>query len=258
MSESSGFNSDFGPCEAWELDESCCTFPESATPEMITRWQGVSTQLLWAASGRIYGPCPVTVRPCLKSCIGGPGGAYFPYLGRDGLWRNAVTCGCGADCACDELCEIILEGPVTEVTLVTIGTEEVFDWRLDRIGDQARLVRTSDLCWPECQDMQSAEGEAGTFAVTYLRGLPLDDAAIAAHSELTCELVKSCIPNCECRLPRNVQSKTRQGITVTFDTSQTWIRALPMVAAWLDTVNPQKLPHPMRVISPDSRPARRA
>jgi hypothetical protein len=152
---------------------------------------------------------------------------------------------------------VTLDGPVAGVVEVSVDGVFVTDWRLHRRGERALLVRTDGSCWPECQDLSADCGEPGAFCVTYLKGLPLTQVAIMAHSELTCELVKACIPGCDCRLPRNVQSKTRQGISITFDTEQTWIRALPTVAAWLDSVNPNKLQSPMRVMSPDARGQRR-
>lgn len=251
----------FGPCESWEIDESCCDVPDDASPALVDRMRGVSTELLWAASGRVYGPCPVTVRPCLRRCLEGHltrGSSFLvPYLDGAGHWRNAATCGCGDVCACGELCEIPLEGPVAEVTSVRLSGDAVTDWRLDRVGERTLLVRTGTACWPVCQDLTADDDAADAFSVTYQRGLPLTDAAVHAHSELTCELVRACLPNCECRLPRNVQSKTRQGISIAFDLTQPWIRALPAVASWLDAVNPDDLPRPMRVMSPDVPGTRR-
>jgi hypothetical protein len=104
--------------------------------------------------------------------------------------------------------------------------------------------------------MTAAVGEPGSFWVTYMRGMPLDEGAIAAVSEYTCELVKSCLPNCVCRLPANVTAMTRRGLSVAFDTSQSWIRALPLVASWLDSVNPDGLTSSSGVWSPDVAPIR--
>ncbi|MEC3995151.1 hypothetical protein VSR01_17075 [Actinacidiphila sp. DG2A-62] len=127
------------------------------------------------------------------------------------------------------------------------------------------LVRTDGGCWPECQDMTLPCGEPGTVCVTYRIGLHLDEAAIAAVSELTCELVKACLPGQQCRLPGNTTKLARQGSTLayrqgvtveTFDPTIVFAAGrtgLPGVDMWLATVNPYNQPSASRVYSPDLR-----
>ncbi|MFI7020969.1 hypothetical protein [Streptomyces sp. NPDC050164] len=91
-----------GPCEAWPTELCCDT--ENAEAEDIERWTLVASQILWALSGRRIGPCPVTVRPCRRACLESAGsfsfqagvgtGPWIPYIGTDGLWRNASVRGC--------------------------------------------------------------------------------------------------------------------------------------------------------------------
>ncbi|MGD9485752.1 ParB/Srx family N-terminal domain-containing protein [Streptomyces sp. TRM70308] len=119
---------------------------------------------------------------------------------------------------------------------------------------------TDGECWPTCQDMAEPEGAPGTWTVTYRWGLPLDEAAIAAVSELTCQLILACLPpgtkGCgECRLPGNVTRVVRRGVeiemadpTLIFGEGRT---GLPLVDLWLSTVNPHRLASPSRVFSPD-------
>jgi hypothetical protein len=100
--------------------------------------------------------------------------------------------------------------------------------------------------------------------VTYRTGLPLDDAAIAAVSELTCEFIKMCQPGSGCRLPGTVTKlarqgstvSTRQGVTVEFDPTVAFAEGrtgLPLADLWLATVNPYRLASASRVYSPDMR-----
>ncbi|MEU2264924.1 hypothetical protein ABZ568_00420 [Streptomyces olindensis] len=254
-----------GPCEPWPFEPECCSLPDGVEEATIDRWRSVATFILWALSGRRWGPsCPYTVRPCRKSCLDSGGltvrwqtaGPWVPYLGRDGAWRNASVCGCESDCSCGELCEVRLEGPVHDILAVEVDGQTLPEnaYRVDASG---LLVRTDGGCWPDCQDMAAPCGDPGTFCVTYRIGLPLDDAAVAAHSALVCHLVKDCGGGCGCKVStnRNLSRLSRQGVDLEF-ADPTLIYSemrtgLPAVDMWLNAVNPYKQASPSRVYSPD-------
>ncbi|MEV6738730.1 hypothetical protein AB0N14_18065 [Streptomyces sp. NPDC051104] len=252
-----------GPCQAWPTELCCDT--EGKEPEEIERWTLIASQILWALSGRRYGPCPVTVRPCRRACLesspvsfqAGVGtGPWIPYIGWDGLWRNASVCGCKSDCSCSELCEVLLETPVYDVVSVNIDGQDLppTAYRVDAPG---RLVRTDGQCWPDCQDMAAAPGRPNTFTVTYRWGLELDAAAVAAVSELTCHLMKGCgSGSCGCKAtPRAATRFIRQGVELDFGDPTLIYKegrtGLPLVDLWLSAVNPYGLTSPSRVYSPD-------
>ncbi|MFD4314985.1 hypothetical protein [Streptomyces sp. NPDC058548] len=253
-----------GPCEAWPTDL-CCDIPEGMPEEEVERWTLVASIILWGLSGRRWGPCPVTVRPCRRSCLestvtsfqaGAGTGPWIPYIGVDGAWRNASVCGCKSDCSCGELCEVYLPGPVYDIVEVNVDGDVLVpeQYRVDAPG---KLVRTDGECWPTCQDLAAPPGEPGTFTVTYRWGLPLDAAAIAAVSELTCHLLKGCSPggSCGCKTNRNLTRISRQGVdmempdpTLIYSEGRT---GLPMSDMWLAMVNPYRMTSPSRVYSPD-------
>lgn len=252
-----------GPCEPWPVSL-CCDIPEAMQQADVERWTRVASQILWALSGRRVGPCPITVRPCRRSCLDamplrfiewGTSGRWVPYLGGDGLWRNASVCGCAAACSCGELCEVYLPGPVYDVTSVNVAGV-VLPPEAYRVDAPGRLMRTDGECWPDCQDLAEPAGAPGTFTVTYRVGLPLDDAAIAAVSELTCHFLRGCAPGaCGCKSNRNLTRVVRQGMemempdpTLIYSEGRT---GLPLVDLWLATVNPFRLTSPSRVYSPD-------
>lgn len=241
-----------GACSVWDIDLECCDLPDDVAQETIDTWQAVATDILWYASGQRYGVCEVTIRPCLRRC-GGGSGPWVPYKDASGEWRNFWACGCRDDCSCVALCEVVLPGPVASVVQVLIDGDELEEqnYRLDTVGGQWRLVRTDGGCWPECSDMSVGCDEEGAFCVTYEQGIAVDALGTQAVTQLTCELVKSCLPNCACLLPKNVASLTRRGVAITFDTAKPWLRSLPMVAAWLDAVNPHGLTSASTVWSPD-------
>lgn len=255
-------------CEPWPIDL-CCDLPEDIEQAVIDRWALVASQILFRLSGRRWGPaCPVTVRPCRKACADGssgfggwaPGvqqtGGWVPYIDSGGVWRNASVCGCQSSCSCTELCEVRLEGPIHDIISVSVDGEILVP-EAYRIDAANQLVRTDGECWPDCQDMSAPCGEPGTFCVTYRTGLPLDAAAIAAVSELTCHLIKGCNPGggCGCRANPNVTRVSRQGIdiekadpTLLYSEGRT---GLPLADAWLAAVNPFRQTTPSRVYSPD-------
>lgn len=245
-------------CEVFEYDPDCCDLPDGTDQALIDKWQAVSTDILFAAGGYRHGLCEVTVRPCLRRCGGGFGFPWWPYKDADGAWQNFATCGCVEVCSCVELCEVVLPGPVSEIVEVLVdgGVIPEDEYRLDLVNGEYRLLRTNDDCWPSCSDPRAACDAVGSFCVTYMKGIALDNLGIAANSQLTCELVKSCLPNCPCLLPKNVAAVTRRGVAITFDTAKPWLRALPMVAAWLDSVNPNGLISGSSVWSPDLPPVR--
>lgn len=244
-------------CEVWDVDFDCCPdLPDGTDQSLIDKWQAVSSELLWAASGRRYGLCEVTVRPCLRSCWGS--GLPTPYKGSDGQWRNFATCGCNDECTCTALCEVVLDGPVDSIEEVLIGEDELMaeNYRLDIVDGEYRLLRTDGGCWPSCSDFTAECGTDGAFCVTYMKGLALTELAIAANSALTCQLVRACLPNCSCKLPANVVSVVRSGVSLQFDSSVTWIRTLSEVASFLDVSNPSGLQSGSTVWTPDLPPTR--
>ncbi|MFE9127825.1 hypothetical protein ACFYOF_20860 [Streptomyces sp. NPDC007148] len=258
-----------GPCEPWGPLELCCDVAD-VDEAVIDRWHRVASQILFALSGRRYGPCPVTVRPCRRACLesapvsfqAGVGtGPWIPYIGVDGQWRNASVCGCRSDCSCGELCEVQLPGPVFDVTEVSVDGQ-VLDPEQYRVDAPNKLVRVGGGCWPDCQDMAAMPGEPDTFVVTYRLGLPLDEAAIAAVSELTCHLLKGCGGgSCGCKAtPRAATRFIRQGVELDFTDPAVMYKegrtGLPLTDLWLMTTNPYRLASPSRVYSPDWKPPR--
>lgn len=252
------------PCTPWPIDEMCMQLPAGTSASILETWQAVSTDILWALSGRRWGVCTKVVRPCRRSCADRympagwwqPGSRWYPYIS-GGVWRNASICGCSGSCSCGELCEVYLESPVNTIIEVTIDGAVIdpADYRVDAPG---LLVRQNGGCWPSCQDLSAPAGAEGSFVVTYGVGLTLTAAAIAANSELTAELIKACLPDCEdCRLPRSIASVIQQGAQYQFVNPQDFLKdgrtGLYLVDLWLEAVNPNSLPAPLKVRSPDFR-----
>ncbi len=96
------------PCN-WTVDHSCCPNWDDFDASVQQRADEYATMVLWASTGRRFGLCEVTVRPCGRfrgssmpnwgwgAMWDRGGGLWWPYLGPDGLWRN---CGCVNWCNC--------------------------------------------------------------------------------------------------------------------------------------------------------------
>lgn len=259
-------------------DVLCCDRinPEGKTPEQLAQIEltlHAATEIIWRLSGKQFGSCPVTVRPCRQSCSGGNTGywsdiGWMPVL-QGGVWFNTRCDRCKpSGCSCSELCEIDLPGPVAEVLQVKLDGE-VLDPAEYRVDNARKLVRTSAVvslpgesgCWPTCQDMALPSTEPGTFEVTYRRGQAVPYGALRAVGLLACELQKACDPDGEqCALPKNAQRIARQGVTVemvpVLVRPGEFATGIPEVDLWLQSVNPYKSALPSRVFSVD-RPAPR-
>src|SRR5262245_6047742 len=247
-------------------DVTCCPTWDDYAPEVQEQASALAAETFWMLTGYRVGGCPVTIRPCRAGCGGArtwatfqvrsPGGGQFagvpggPHVVA-GEWVN-IGCGCtGQGCGCTSVCEVILPGEASAVTLVLLDGEEVDpdDYRLDPPN---RLVATGDQCWPLCQDMAADNDAVGAFAVTYQPGPAWGVADMAAVGRLACEYAKGCTGQ-PCALPANVTAVSRQGVSLTlspgaFPNGNTGIREVDdRVARW----NPHRLKVPSTVWSPD-------
>jgi hypothetical protein len=255
------------PCD-WPLDTTCCDKWADADPAKQQFAQKVATELIWRLSGRRFGLCPITVRPCRTSCDQPELPAWPPPAGQTswpvltgGGWINAACGPCARrrrDCSCVELQEITLPGPVHEITEVRVDGQ-VLDAAAYAVHDHRLLVRTDGEVWPDCQDLTAAPDQPGAFTVTYLQGVEVPPGGRYAAGVYACELLKACTGG-QCRLPRRVQSLTREGVTLTFLDPMDFLdkgrTGIPEVDQWLAAVNPTGQRAPSQVYSPDLPPPR--
>jgi hypothetical protein len=248
-----------GPCN-WPISVECCSTWADYDPALQLRATEWATLVLWAATGRRYGTCEVTVRPCGRYgsstdtglwTLDSDGGSWAPYI-LDGEWFNG--CGCGeSPCCCEATCRVRLPGPVAEVTEVLVDGVAV-DEDTYRVDNRQWLVRTgTGNCWPSCSNMDATEG-AGLFQVTYLYGKDVPATAMAAAGTLACEFAKACTGG-TCRLPARVTQIVRSGITVSMvdvdqmlDKGLTGITEVDMA---IRALNPYSLKARPRLYSPD-------
>ncbi len=249
------------PCN-WNVDVSCCdaTFWNALSPATQQAAKDYGAFTVWALTGRRFGGCERTVRPCGKTWSSNGVAGYFwsegsfrPYI-FNGNWYNCA-CGTGpACCTCDPRCQVFLPGPVLSIPATGISQDGAIvpttAWRVDN-GNW--LVRTDGNCWPECQDYNVDSG-TGTFFVTYTKGQEVPGVLLRAAGELACEWAKSCA-GAACRLPQRVQSVARQGVTISMvpldDLLKAGLTGVPTVDQVIRNFNPYGLASPMKIASPD-------
>lgn len=208
---------EFGGC-LWPMDEACRTDEWNAY-DLVVQHRALalaSASLHRLTAGRVGG-CPVTVRPCKRSCGGVPipamftqYGAFNPHINSAGYWVN--FCGCQTDCGCTELCEIALPGPIGRIEEIKVDGAVIppSNYRID--GNSVVWVGAGACPWPTCQDLAKPDTEVGTFSITYLNAYPVDSIGAYAVGILALEFAKACSGS-KCRLPSGVTSVTRGGVS---------------------------------------------
>ncbi|MGH9248990.1 MAG: hypothetical protein ACRD0W_05680 [Acidimicrobiales bacterium] len=255
------------PC-AWNLDPGegeCADWP--VVPDEVKATAILlASHFMWAATGRRYGACEISVRPCqplergpsyrtypVLTSHGDGGGIAFPYVDTEGVWRN---CGCGPSCACDARFQIELAGPVAAVTEVLVDGAAVLAtaYRVDVARGIWLLVRTDGTPWPRTQDFDVDAG-VGFFQVTYVRGDAIPAHVLGAAAILACEYAKALRSDADCRLPQRVQSITRQGVAVEVDPTDNadmgYVTGIPEVDQVVNLENPTRLTGRPAIYSPD-------
>lgn len=268
------------PCSL-DVDTACCTEWGSYDTELQTAAAEYGALMIWAATGRRFGLCTKTVRPCGGGCCdgGGLGGGYYwsegtwmPYI-FNGVWRNCY-CGSGNACnTCRPACQVWLEPPVASIVEVYFSGDGVIDPATYRVDDYQWLVRQGPAvtgsgatdCWPIFNNFNFpvsgayAPMDNSTWQVTYQQGIPMPTVLSRAAGELACEYAKMCLGQA-CRLPQRATSISRQGVTVSLvDVDQLLENGLTGVVS-VDNIirafNPHRLTSRMKISTPDENPIR--
>lgn len=238
----------------------CCPEWDTLTVAQQTAAIDYATTVLWAATGRRFGLCGITVRPCgMKRCQDGlaeffgydwTGGTWVPYI-FNGVWFN---CACPGLCCCDPRCQVRLMGPVNSVVEVRIGGVLVPDTAY-RVDDEHWLVRTDGECWPQCSDMDTDDGK-NVFTVSYVRGEPVPSALLTAAGTLACEWAKACLGG-DCRLSNRVTSLARNGVQIDMvdpnDFLMNGMTGITEVDTLIQAYNPYGLKERLRIWAPELR-----
>lgn len=250
------------PC-GWTLTScGCGSCWDSYSPDVQTRAAALAAYVMWAATGRQYGKCPITVRPCNPTPVD-PLYVEPPLLLVDDSLSltGFLVGGCGGGCSCASRCEVALSGPTTkaDVSSVKINGDTV-DPDAYQVHNGYLLVRVDGTCWPTCNNPGQ---EVAGFEVTYQRGLAIPTAVQSAYEVLACEYAKACADRSGCRLPSRLRSLTRQGVEVEVEPAavatgigRDWSTGIDEVDRVISAVNPHRRAERPVVYSPDLPPPR--
>lgn len=223
-------------CLPWPVDPNC--LPRD-WPRDENHWTdaqrsavAAASQILRALTGGVYGPCPKFVRPCSPD---GPDP-------------------CTGPCGCAPVCTVTLGAYVSEILMVHSDGRILPDdayW----IYNWSILTRTDGGCFPACQRIDLPLSAPGTFGISYLEGLPVDNNFLAkrAVTRLAAEIWKDCLGG-TCALPERVTQVVREGVTYQMadeDIGSIDRFGIAAIDQFLDVVNPSRLRRPLGVVNLD-------
>lgn len=254
------------PC-GWTITQcGCGKCWGSYSPAVQASASALSIMVMWAATGRQFGQCQITVQPCKRRPLLPEYQTYpvqyegllsGPYIS-GGVWHNGCPGSEESSCSCsvDGSCSVLLDGPTTTAGIVSVKVDgAVVAPAAYKVVDGNTLVRIDGSCWPTCSAVQSS-----AFEVTYLVGRAIPASVQAAAERLACEFAKACAGG-PCSLPSNLRTLTRQGVELEVAALpddptliRTGIREVDLVITALNPANRTRRP---AVLSPDmARPRR--
>jgi hypothetical protein len=228
------------PNAIWPL-----TWPSGATDGVPAEQVALAEEFAAAAMRALtlnrVGGVPVTVMPyqhCARPRFGSMRNLY---------WHEAyLGCLCDFGCTCPGERGVVLDGPVGRIDEVRLNGTALADTEY-ALEEGNRLVRTDGKPWPGCA------GPA--FTVTYLNAYEVSAAGSYAAGVLAREYLKAITGAKNCRLPSNVTSVSRQGMSFEMSTGlfPEGVTGITEVDTYLMQWNPHGLRTAPRVYSPDLR-----
>lgn len=260
---------DFGPCSDWPVYWTCDV--SAASPALTGYAVSMASRVVWALSGRRFGTCSVTIRPCRRDCYDAWPWGWSEWGGSSTLdrwvfsdYRYWMPLGCGGGgcsngCSCKEVSEALLPGPVSSIVQVKLDGSPMATGSY-RVDNNRLLVRTDGQRWPFCQDLNKADTQVGTWSVTVAVGEDVPQGGALAVGELACEIIKAGQGQ-DCRLPPGVVSLARQGVTIQYPDVGQLLKegrtGLYLVDTFIAAENPSGLRQRARVYSVDRPTVRR-
>jgi hypothetical protein len=205
-------------CSAWatesDLCAPCLTDSYTLNPDRLDAKLLEASDVMYQLTMQQFpGTCEATVTPCSRRhwdrLMQAGFTARWPNTG---LFLGFPGCSCHNPASCTCTSQDAIELPADHIQ----GVSEVrtSDGSLDYTSYELHgneLVRTDGGHWPCCDD---------AFEIDFTYGLAPPPICVTAAAVLGCELYLACYPDdvdgATCRLPRNISSIARQGVSVIF------------------------------------------
>jgi hypothetical protein len=258
------------PC-AWQIQPATCDSGWDSYPAEVQDFAiQTASAVLWSSTGRQFGECELTVRPCGKwDGNAWWGGWMWGFYNTGWSWGgylfegSLADCGCWSGgngwCDCTPANQIWLPGPVSQIVSVNQNGTTV-DPTTYRVDDFQWLVRTSTAGsstvneWPWRQNYNVNSGSADTLTVVYKRGRPVPPPLLMGAGQLASQYARACM-NADCALPARVQSVVRQNVSIHAVPLESMLKfgltGLPIVDQLIRAYNPYGLPWATTILSPD-------
>lgn len=249
------------PIELWVAAAEVTAADSEATEEEAAAAVRVATDVLYALSGRRFpGPRTATLRipPTVQ---GGP--ELLPVAAP---WAGAASRrgGCGA---CITGYDPLLH-PIRSVVSMSVGGVDVPAEQIDASNGRTIRVLRGDVsdplavnrwCGPDGVYSLMPGGGCGCAGpgaeVTLRWGADVPEGGVAAARLLAIELCKALRGDGGCRLPGNLVSINRQGVSIVLDPTTFLDKkrtGIPFADLWLTAVNPSGLKQAPLLWWPDS------
>lgn len=254
-----------GPCD-WTADHTGHSVDDLAEwlalpPNIQALADTLACFVMWAATGRRFDACELTVRPILACTHESmmdliATGDGRTYMGSQ-EWIEYPAY--GPCCLRVDPRVAVLEPPVNTVTQVLVDGVVVAPASY-RVDEDTRLVRIDGDLWPVWQDLATSNTATGAFTVTYTIGLPVPTLLKQMAGTLALEIGRALSGSSACRLPSRVTELVRQGVTVSL-TDPTWMlehgfTGIPEVDLAIRMYNPNGLMAPPTAWIPQHYPTR--
>ena len=261
------------PCE-WELELTALSEVEhwsSLDQKIRDTATALAVEYLWNWTGRKYGSCPATLRPCIQEVVVAPsnfdravarplsgGGLRWLPVNLDGRTLGFACGRCGETaCSCSKADALRLPPLVTKVTEVRIGVEVLDPAAYQQVG--RILYRRDGRQWPTVQDVAALADDPDVWELDVLYGVPVPAGGQAAAAVLADQFSRALTNSRGCQLPERIQSVSREGVSVavmdTFEDLQKGGTGIWLVDSWVQSVS--RPASAWRVTSPDLRPGRK-
>lgn len=198
----------YSPC-SWPVDFTCIPHDLAVDDDVISDCVDTAIRILWGLTGHRYGVCEEVTPISVDSVV------CEPTLS-GGRWRNIDVSQSGGI--------IALGAPIYSVDRV-----------LDDDGGELNFEPVS----------YGVRVPPSARIVHWRRGVPVPDGGGRAVGQLAAELSLACAGDKRCRLPKNVQQISRQGVTANFgnhvDFLDRGVTGLADVDLWIRAVNPHGL-----------------